>query len=90
MCRNVAGLVWRSGGFRPVPVSYAPDFGPEEAGAERGDTEERHRQPGRPGRRGTDTGDSGEEELDMDELVGLTEEMAVNFSEEEDLSWVDD
>ena len=66
MCRDGVGLVWRSGGY--VPVTFAPDFGPERAGL----------------------GGSTREELNMDELVGLTEEMGVNFSEEEDLSWVDD
>ena len=88
MCRDREGMVWRSGRFVPVsvPVSYAPDFGPEGARDDRGDAGAL----GRPGRRTTDPGDSGEEELDVDELVGLTEEMAIDFGEEEDLSWVDD
>ena len=39
---------------------------------------------------GADEGRDTEEELDMDGLVGLTEEMGVTTAEEEDLSWVDD
>ena len=39
---------------------------------------------------GADEGHDTEEELDMDGLVGLTEEMGVTTAEEEDLSWVDD
>ena len=38
---------------------------------------------------GADEGHDTEEELDMDGLVGLTEEMGVTTAEEEDLSWVD-